>query len=225
MDGYLFALEVDGMSRPPYAWNSPSHAQLAEKHWVKTRVLVPWATTPSRWQMPNPIARRHPRPPPGHTPLDPGVSNDILPASPGRWPTTVTSLERILPKRCRQHRPCGAAPSFSCLLLHWPPSYEVLVTRYISVISKKMQILVQEKCATWQSFSRNQIFVQQDILVRTKKNSTKAIIRTISSEVWNWTFSCTRWLPLSSQDSSLSSYPLLQACTANCKKNTEDVHL
>ena len=25
--------------------------------------------------MPNPIARRHPRPPPGHTPLDPGVSN------------------------------------------------------------------------------------------------------------------------------------------------------
>ena len=41
MDGYLIALEVDGMSRPPYARNSPSHAQLAKKHWVKTRVLVP----------------------------------------------------------------------------------------------------------------------------------------------------------------------------------------
>ena len=41
MDGYLIALEVDGMSRPLYARNSPSHAQLAEKHWVKTRVLVP----------------------------------------------------------------------------------------------------------------------------------------------------------------------------------------
>ena len=34
MDGYLIALEVDGMSHPLYARNSPSHAQLAEKHWV-----------------------------------------------------------------------------------------------------------------------------------------------------------------------------------------------
>ena len=37
MDGYLIALEVDGMSRRLDARNSPDHVQLAKKRWVKTR--------------------------------------------------------------------------------------------------------------------------------------------------------------------------------------------
>ena len=59
-------------------------------------------------------------------------------------------------------------------------------------------------------------------LLPSEKSSTRAIIQanwTISSQVWNWTFSCTRWLPLSPQDSSLSSYPLLQPCTENWGKS------